>query len=481
MVKPLTPAVFAVALAAAFAAAVFQAACDDPGKSNESGLAVISVIARGGSLSSGCLGTDKLIITLSEDVYGLEADDIKLNAAFVIFKHGITRTDPAVYELAVTPGGTGPVMVGLDPYNPAGWKWKAKTVGVYAVFHFAGTSALTITGYNGERSEVNIPGQIAGKPVIAVTDNAFNKKLLTGLTVPDTVKTFGKQAFANNRLENVDIPAGVKFIGEGAFLNNNLRAVNIPDNVGFIGNGAFQNNLLTEITVPESVGIIGNSVFSHNLLEKVSIPGSVASIGAYAFDYNRLIDIEIPENVTSVGNGAFANNMLKNVNFAGGVETITIGSNAFAYNKLESVTLPESLKLIMDGTFENNSLKEAVIPINVTSIGKSAFANNNLETVTIESGVITVNDVATVIGVKTIGAFAFMNNRLEKIVLPDTVISVGEYAFRNNRLTSITVGENVTLGRDAFGDGFEAAYYTNGKGVYTRDNTGSTEWEFGNP
>ena len=58
---------------------------------------------------------------------------------------------------------------------------------------------------------------------------------------------------------------------------------------------------------------------------------------------------------------------------------------------------------------------------------------------------------------------------LTSIVFPSTLSSIGNYAFRNHmELTTITIGENVTIGTSAFhrDDAFKTAYETHGAGTY---------------
>jgi hypothetical protein len=75
----------------------------------------------------------------------------------------------------------------------------------------------------------------------------------------------------------------------------------------------------------------------------------------------------------------------------------------------------------------------------VVSLSNYAFANNNLTSVTIPDSV------------TSIGSSAFANNNLTSVTIPDSVTSIGDYAFLRNALTSVTIPDSVTsIGDYAF-------------------------------
>jgi hypothetical protein len=127
----------------------------------------------------------------------------------------------------------------------------------------------------------------------------------------------------------------------------------------------------------------------------------------------------------------------------------------------------------------------------VTHIGSSAFSGKNLIKVTIPNSVITIGDYTfpnnQLTSVTTIGDGAFQSNQLTSVTIPDSVTNILGGAFGHNQLTSVTIGANVDV-RDAFigydrdffmvSIGFKEVYDRNGKaaGTYTRPNTGSTTW-----
>jgi len=80
-----------------------------------------------------------------------------------------------------------------------------------------------------------------------------------------------------------------------------------------------------------------------------------------------------------------------------------------------------------------------------------------------------------------IGEYAFNYNFYTptSVTIPDSVKTIGNSAFSSYKLTSITIGANITLAYYAFGyDGFEEAYTANNKqaGTYTRPNADSKTW-----
>ena len=75
--------------------------------------------------------------------------------------------------------------------------------------------------------------------------------------------------------------------------------------------------------------------------------------------------------------------------------------------------------------------------------------------------------------VTIIGHLAFDDNLLTSVIIPDSVTTIHNWAFADNHLTEITIGKNVWVGADSFGNnGFEAAYKDGGRlaGTYILDN-----------
>jgi hypothetical protein len=163
---------------------------------------------------------------------------------------------------------------------------------------------LTITDYKGSAKNITIPQTLYGLPVTVIGKEAFMKKGLTGVVIPEGVIAIEDGEYSNGIV--------------GAFAGNQLTGVTIPNSVTTIGDNAFYSNKLTGVTIPDSVTRIGGQAFYSNQLTGVILGKGLTEIGWRAFSVNKLTSVTIPNNVT------------------------TIGDNAFSSNKLSGVTIPDS-------------------------------------------------------------------------------------------------------------------------------------------
>ena len=168
-----------------------------------------------------------------------------------------------------------------------------------------------------------------------VGDYAFDGSALVSVTLPDSVVSIGKGAFADNAaLASVHLGSGVASIGESAFVDASSLAslsVSPANSVYIVEDGILYSKgdagrtlvlylptkMDTDVTVPDGTVAIADTAFAHNTsLRRVVLPEGLTTIGYGAFDGDvNLTDLVIPDSVT-VARGLVGN----------GLDTIELGS-----------------------------------------------------------------------------------------------------------------------------------------------------------
>ncbi len=100
------------------------------------------------------------------------------------------------------------------------------------------------------------------------------------------------------------------------------------------------------------------------------------------------------------------------------------------------------IRLLLIKYPEGSTTEQYCVPESVIEIADYAFKNGNLNKITLNNGL------------KTVGAFAFMDCRSidDEIVIPNSVTSIGQQAFYHcGNLTTVSIGNGVTaIGENAF-------------------------------
>ena len=114
--------------------------------------------------------------------------------------------------------------------------------------------SITITKYIGNNTEIIIPKEFCGCPVVAIGRYAFQDcRNVISITVPEGVTSIGWYVFERcSSLTSINIPKSVTNVGSYTFSKcKSLMSVNIPDSVTSIGEGMFENcNSLTSVIIP---------------------------------------------------------------------------------------------------------------------------------------------------------------------------------------------------------------------------------------
>ena len=335
---------------------------------------------------------------------------------------------------------------------------------------------LGIISYLGENSIITIPEQISGFAVTRIEDSAFRASSLTGIVLPETIKTIGARAFYGcEGLSSLTIPETVKTIGKDAFLveknntcsfipwvysrgeefvlvgdgiliayiGNSPEKMEIPEGVKHISRFYFSGSSIKELTLPEGLRSIGDSAFEDfKSIEQITFPSTLAEIGSRAF-YNckRLSAITLPESVKTLGSEAFACcPRIKSADLKG---VTAIGEKAFAYClTLSSVSLPEkSLTDIGSDAFTDcSSLEDIVIPDSVKNLGpRVLYGTAWMESRRNQTFVVTDN-----------GMLVGYNGNGGQVTIDDPAIRVVADAFAAREdITGVILGNSVTALSDS--------------------------------
>ena len=199
----------------------------------------------------------------------------------------------------------------------------------------------TILGsYVGAGGNVTIP-----TGVTVIDPRAFEGKALTGVTIPETVKTIKTYAFIDCKsLERVTIPASVTAMSPGVFKGcSALQSATLPAGLETIPESTFQGcESLEHVTIPASVTAFGYSVFSGcSKLKAVTLPAGLEEIPGRTFaDCAALTDVTLPAGVTEIGAEAFKGcTSLTAVDIPSGVTYIRASAYQGCTNAV--ITLPD--------------------------------------------------------------------------------------------------------------------------------------------
>lgn len=211
------------------------------------------------------------------------------------------------------------------------------------------------------------------------------------VSVSDTVKVIGEEAFAGNEyVKEIKLPASVEEISYRAFADcSSLENITISDKVISVSSGAFSNcTSLKEFYIGANLRELGYGVFAGcDSLEKLTL----SKDNTYFMYKDGLLYDDEGKILYCVLKGA----NLKKVSLPATVETI-MPYAFWGCDTIKSVGLSEYIDYLDDYSLANlKNLESIVIPYSVERIGLKAFADcANLKDVTIHPTVKNIHETA---------------------------------------------------------------------------------------
>lgn len=319
---------------------------------------------------------------------------------------------------------------------------------------------------------VELPDEINGSPVTAISDLAFNgKSLLKKLKLSCNITKIGALAFNGcNVLERIVIPPKVKSIGRSAFANcAEMRSIILPPSVESIGEGAFENS-----DALEKVYVVKGS-YAHKWIAKNFYGEELSDAGELEAPLEKIVfyspeidgpsesrsptynfDIEPVDGGIEITHYCDNEETVKIPSEIGGKPVVSIGAEIFrGSTRVQVVHIPETVKNISFSAFDMAPIlgNITVSPESKSFSSEGGVLFNKRKDTLVRCPLGLLAEEYTVPeGVTEIAHFAFQGCCLANIYLPSTLKIIGDRSFSNClSLKKIVLPPSLTdLGECAF-------------------------------
>lgn len=215
--------------------------------------------------------------------------------------------------------------------------------------------ALIVVGLSKASTNLDLPDEIDGKPVLEIQEGAFEGRSFERVVLPDSLKKIGARAFSGCDLPTfLELPDEIAEIGADAFRGaTGVEIVKLPKKLAELGEGAFaETSDLTAFEISPKAksfkaadGVLfdkrGRALVAYPAAksdrETYAVPRGVKAIGSRAFSGNEtLVAISLPSSLESFDFAALPSSAnFKALRFYGGVsnldlEAIASESRAFS-------------------------------------------------------------------------------------------------------------------------------------------------------
>lgn len=291
---------------------------------------------------------------------------------------------------------------------------------------------------------------ICPKSVTKIGAMAFSEcTALETVKLPEGITSIGDRAFEYcSSMVNLNIPKGVKTIGTRAFLRcSSWRGeVDLPQITVLPQQVFYDCRNLKRLTFATGITSIGEEALAQcGGLGALTFDEGLTSIGQKAFDWSSITELHLPESLKSLSNWMCHDcENLQKVTLPNSLTEIPEGAFR-SCKQLTEINIPTALTTIRETAFDECAMLKELNLSNVTTIEECAFRNctqltkvilaKNLESIPVEafSSCTSLADVTWPQNLKAISYYAFYEAPIATLQLPETVTSIGDKAFSNNK------------------------------------------------
>ena len=325
------------------------------------------------------------------------------------------------------------------------------------------TNGASLSHYFGLGGIVEVPADLHLKEIGNFSFANFEYILKTEEELAfDDAETSKQWYIGEATITKVVLPEGVEKIGAYAFANlTGLEEIVLPSTLEHIDYGAFYGCTALEkisFSSENNLKIINQNAFENcNLQDTVDL-SAVCVISDYAFAGNQELEgVTTSKSLLSIGEYAFAGcKALKTVT----IEAAKVKYGPYAFTDCESLTsFYVNAAVLPEGMFyECESLETVTIGKDVNDIGEFAFRDTKVSTYEVEEGNTTykVQKGAYILSADTtalVAVAATMEGEFNLASLSGTTVTrIAKGAFSHNtKLTSVNLSSVTQLGDYAFG------------------------------
>ena len=272
----------------------------------------------------------------------------------------------------------------------------------------------------------------------------YECKALESVSIGPDVNDIGEFAFRDTAVKTLEVKDGSK-----AYKAQSESYVVSSDGKTLVAVAPSVTGSFTESSCGGEITAVAGGAFSHNRqITAVELP-NVTEVGDYAFGSSeKIASIKLGE-LTDIGEYAFFETAIAVLpRFTADTE---IGRYAFAFTNITEVNVPEGME-IAEGVFsECKSLATVTIGKDAV-IGKYAFGHNKDHIFTVQSYDEAKGSATDENGDPVMERYFYytFQTALTSVTIGDNV-ELGENAFSNaHSLETVTLGENVKIGKMAF-------------------------------